>query len=178
MDNRCSISLEARFKLYLKISNKLSKHTLNKLIAKNPKISSHGIAYLTFCSYWPLKSAFSEIFLILDAKALQLKNSIEIDFLAWTTVLHQVIKPHICHFSPQMYFLGSIFLHMKACKLWQNLPKFLHMTIFLHKYNLWYLWQIWALLRTECDISSRDFSVSRLFSIFESTGLGLEKKSW
>ena len=123
MDNRCSISLEARFKLYLKISNKLSKHTLNKLIAKNPKISSHGIAYLTFCSYWPLKSAFSEIFLILDAKALQLKNSIEIDFLAWTTVLHQVIKPHICHFSPQMYFLGSIFLHMKARKLWQNLPK-------------------------------------------------------
>ena len=27
-------------------------------------------------------------------------------------------------FSPQMYFLGSIFLHMKVCKLWQNLPKF------------------------------------------------------
>ena len=26
-------------------------------------------------------------------------------------------------FSPQMYFLGSIFLHMKARKLWQNLPK-------------------------------------------------------
>ena len=33
-------------------------------------------------------------------------------------------------FPPQMYFLGSIFLHMKARKLWQNLPKFLHMTIF------------------------------------------------
>ena len=32
-------------------------------------------------------------------------------------------------FSPQMYFLGLIFLHMKARKLWQNLPKFLHMTI-------------------------------------------------
>ena len=54
-----------------------------------------------------------------------------------------------------MYFLGSIFLPMKARKLWQNfpkfpnfsqnVPKFLHMTIFLHKYNLWYLWQIWAL---------------------------------
>ena len=27
-------------------------------------------------------------------------------------------------FSPQMYFLGSIFLHMKVPKLWQNLPKF------------------------------------------------------
>ena len=27
-------------------------------------------------------------------------------------------------FSPQMYFLGSIFLHMKARKLWQNLTKF------------------------------------------------------
>ena len=34
-------------------------------------------------------------------------------------------RPHICHFSPRMYFLGSIFLHMKARKLWQNLPKFL-----------------------------------------------------
>ena len=43
-------------------------------------------------------------------------------------------------FSPQMFFLGSIFFHMKACKFWQNLPKFpkisqnfskfLHMTIF------------------------------------------------
>ena len=166
MDNRCSISLEARFKLYLKISNKLSKHTLNKLIAKNPKISSHGIAYLTFCSYWPLKSAFSEIFLILDAKALQLKNSIEIDFLAWATVLHQVIKPHICHFSPQMYFLGSIFLHMKACKLWQNLPKFLKISqnfstwhFFLYKYNLWYLWQIWA-LQVICFFRQRHWELS------------------
>ena len=27
-------------------------------------------------------------------------------------------------FSPQMYFLGSIFLHMKARKLWQSLLKF------------------------------------------------------
>ena len=27
-------------------------------------------------------------------------------------------------FSPQMYFLGSIFLHMKVHKLWQNFPKF------------------------------------------------------
>ena len=26
-------------------------------------------------------------------------------------------------FSPQMYFLSSIFLHIKARKLWQNLPK-------------------------------------------------------
>ena len=38
-------------------------------------------------------------------------------------------------------------------------------------------------LQTECDISSRDFSVSRLCSFFESIGLGLknfglEKKSW
>ena len=59
-----------------------------------------------------------------------------------------MLRPHICHFfSPQMYFLGSIFLHMKVRKLWQNLPKllkisqnfpkflqnfpkFLHMTIF------------------------------------------------
>ena len=32
-------------------------------------------------------------------------------------------RPHICHFFPQMYFLGSIFLHMKARKLWQNLSK-------------------------------------------------------
>ena len=29
-------------------------------------------------------------------------------------------------------------------------------------------------LLAECDISSQDFSVSRLFSIFESIGLGLE----
>ena len=29
-------------------------------------------------------------------------------------------------FSPQMYFLGSIFLHMKARKVWQNSPKFLN----------------------------------------------------
>ena len=29
-------------------------------------------------------------------------------------------------FSPQMYFLGSIFLHMKARKLWQNFPKISH----------------------------------------------------
>ena len=28
-------------------------------------------------------------------------------------------------FSPQMFFLGSIFLHMKVRKLWQNLPKFI-----------------------------------------------------
>ena len=27
-------------------------------------------------------------------------------------------------FSPQMYFWGSIFLHKKARKLWQNLPNF------------------------------------------------------
>ena len=54
--------------------------------------------------------------------------------------------------SPQMYFLGSIFLHMKVRKLWQNLPKFPICSqnfstwqFFLHKYNLWYLWQIWAL---------------------------------
>ena len=28
-------------------------------------------------------------------------------------------------FSPQMYFLGSIFLHMKARKMWQILPNFM-----------------------------------------------------
>ena len=70
--------------------------------------------------------------------------------------------PHICHFSPQLYFLGSIFLHMKARKLWQNLPKFPKISqkfpkfsqnfstwqFFLHKYNLWYLWQIWALKKS------------------------------
>ena len=61
-----------------------------------------------------------------------------------------------------MYFLGSIFLHMKARKLWQNLPKFPKISqnfpkflkisqnfstwkFFPHKYNLWYLLQIWAL---------------------------------
>ena len=64
--------------------------------------------------------------------------------------------------SPHMYFLGSIFLHMKARKLWQNLPKFPKISqnfpnfskisqnfstwqFFSHQYNLWYLWQIWAL---------------------------------
>ena len=64
-----------------------------------------------------------------------------------------------------MYFLGSIFLHMKARKLWQNLPKFPKFfknfskfpnisqnfstwQFFLHKYNLWYLWQIWALKKS------------------------------
>ena len=61
-------------------------------------------------------------------------------------------------FSPQMYFLGSIFLHMKARKLWQNLPKFSQIFSKFPKISphdnsfsrniiceLWYLWQIWAL---------------------------------
>ena len=36
-------------------------------------------------------------------------------------------------------------ISQKFPKISQNFPKFLHTTIFLHKYNLWYLWQIWAL---------------------------------
>ena len=39
-------------------------------------------------------------------------------------------------FSPQMYFLGSIFLHMKARKLWQNLPKFLHIQFVIFVTNM------------------------------------------
>ena len=45
-----------------------------------------------------------------------------------------------------MYFLGSIFLHMKALNCGKISQNFSTWQFFLHKYNLWYLWQIWALL--------------------------------
>ena len=52
-------------------------------------------------------------------------------FLAFLLFLGSRVRsrPHICHFYPQMYFLGSIFLHMKARKLWQNLPKFPYISL-------------------------------------------------
>ena len=50
-------------------------------------------------------------------------------------------RPHICHFFSTNVLFGLNFS--------RNFPKFLHMTIFSHKYNLWYLWQIWALFSRE-----------------------------
>ena len=38
----------------------------------------------------------------------------------------RIYRAHICHFFSTYVFLGSIFLHMKAHKLWQN--KFLDKT--------------------------------------------------
>ena len=52
--------------------------------------------------------------------------------LLWSLIMHWsdrlyalLIRPHICHFFSTNVLLGSIFLHMKARKLWQNFPKFL-----------------------------------------------------
>ena len=49
--------------------------------------------------------------------------------------------PHLIFviFSPKCTFWAHFL------KISQKFPKFLHLTIFLHKYNLWYLWIIWAL---------------------------------
>ena len=51
--------------------------------------------------------------------------------LLWSLIMHWsdrlyalLIRPHICHFFSTNVLLGSIFLHMNARKLWQNLPKF------------------------------------------------------
>ena len=84
-------------------------------------------------------------------------------------------------FSPQMNFFGSIFLHMKAGKLWQNLPKFPKIfqnfskisqnistwQFFLHKYYLWYLWQIWALQNCHFLLSFFPWSSSFFLQSFQ-----------
>ena len=51
-----------------------------------------------------------------------------------------IVRPDICHFFSTNVLLGSIFLHMKARKLWQNFPKFLHMWRnfqFSHNCHIW-----------------------------------------
>ena len=50
--------------------------------------------------------------------------------LLWSLIMHWsdrlyalLIRPHICHFFSTNVLLGSIFLHMKARKLWQIIKK-------------------------------------------------------
>ena len=66
------------------------------------------------------------------------------------------LKPHICHFFlHKCTFWAHFFATWKRVncgKISQNFTKFLKISqnfftwqFFLHKYNFWYLWQIWAL---------------------------------
>ena len=64
-------------------------------------------------------------------------------------------------FSPQMYFWAQFFSTLKRVNCGKNFPKFPNFSqnfstwqFFLHKYNLWYLWQIWALYKYLLPITS------------------------
>ena len=84
--------------------------------------------------------------------------------------INQIGRPHTCHFSPKRFsphrvFSTQSFLHTdfsphrfrtktakisiklhKLFKFFTEIWNFSTWQIFLHGYNLWYLWQIWGLL--------------------------------